>query len=142
MKILIAPQEQWQELSNNLIVICQYNSKENNEVVYGIDFSFKSQYPDFIEVEVLSQEETFWHEDDKPIQLYQTNKGAVWTALNMNQLNEYRKANNIITYQEEDGIYFYVNNLLPEHRALFTTKEDAEGNKLPGFYLEISINEK
>jgi hypothetical protein len=142
MKILIPTIEKRQELRDNLIVVCAYNRKDNNEVVYGIDYSFKSQYPDFIEVEVLSQEETFWHEEDKTIQLYQTNKGAVWTALNMNQLNEYRKENNIITYQEEDGIYFYVNNLLPEHRVLFTTKEDAEGNKLPGFYLEISLNEK
>ncbi len=118
MKILIAPQEQWQELSNNLIVICQYNRKENNEVVYGIDIQYKSQYPTFEEVEVLDTN-AIWHEEDKAICLKQTQEGFNWTALNMDVLVTYRKANNIKTHQHNGEFYFYVNFLLPEHRTLF-----------------------
>jgi hypothetical protein len=142
MKILIAPQDKFQELTNNLIVVCQYNRKDNNDVVYGIDIQYKNQYPTFEEVEVLSNEERYWHEPNKAIQLYQTNKGAIWTAINMDELVTYRKAMNIVTHQEEEGIYFYVHFLEPTHRALFTNKIDENGNKLPGYYLEIEINEK
>lgn len=132
MKILIASQEQWQELSNNLIVICMHNRKDNNEVVYGIDLQYKDQYPDFEEVEVLSQDELFWHDDTKSIKLYQTIRGFIWSSLNMSELGIYRRDNNIVTYEENDGFYFYVNNLLPEHRELFESNSN----------LEITITEK
>jgi hypothetical protein len=73
----------------------------------------------------------FWHEPDKTIQIYQTFSGFNFTALNMPELAIYRRDNNIITYQESNGFYFYVNNLLPEHRTLFETNTN----------LEITINE-
>ena len=136
MKILIAPQDKWQELSNKLIVICQYNSKDNNEVVYGIDYSFKSQYPDFIEVEVLSQEDTFWHEEDKPIQLVQTQKGVNWMAMNIPHIPMLRLERNIPTYQVNDLFFTYLHFLEPEHRALFSSTEEPYKN------LEITINER
>lgn len=136
MKILIAPQDKWQELSNNLIVICQYNSKDNNEVVYGIDYSFKSQYPDFEEVEALSQEDTFWHEEDKSIQIVQNKSGVVWGAMNEPQiamgLAMHRINTNMQTYEEGDKLYFYANTILPEHQSIFDAYPQ----------LEISINEK
>lgn len=62
-----------------------------------------------------------WHEPSKNIQIYQTFAGFNYTALNMPELAIYRRDNNIITYQESNGFYFYVLNLLPEHRELFTT---------------------
>jgi hypothetical protein len=130
MKILIPTTEKRQELRNKLIVVCQYNRKDNNEVVYGIDYSFKSQYPDFIEVEVLDPS-AIWHEEDKVICLKQTQQGFNWTALNMDELVTYRKVNNIITHQYNGEFYFYVNFLLPEHRTLFETNIN----------LEITINE-
>lgn len=84
----------------------------------------------------------FWHEEDKAIQLVQSQEGFNWTAINFIQLADYRGAMNIATYQHDGKFYYYVNNVLPEHKTLFETKEDEEGNKLPGFYIDITINEK
>ena len=140
MKILQAPQDKWQELSQKLIVISQYHTKQG-EQVFGIDMMYKTQYPTFVEVDVLDPN-AIWHDETKTIQLVQSQEGFNWTALNMDQLVTYRKANNIITHRHDDKFYFYVNTLLPEHRALFETKEDENGNKLPGFYIDITINEK
>jgi hypothetical protein len=129
MKILQAPQEQWQELSQNLIVTCGYQTKQG-EQVFGIDMMFKSQYPDFLEVEVLDPND-IWHDDTKVIQLVQTQEGFNWTSMNLPELAMYRKTNNIVTYQYNGDFYFYVNFLLPEHRTLFETNIN----------LEITINE-
>lgn len=140
MKILIAPQDKFQELSQKLIVVCSYTTKQGQEV-FGIDMQYKSIYPDFEEIEVLNPE-AIWHEDDKPIQIIQSQEGFNWTAINFRQLAEYRGAMNIATHQYNGKFYYYVHNVLPEHRELFETKEDENGNKLPGFFIDIEIIEK
>lgn len=128
MKILQAPLDKFTELSQNLIVICTYTTK-TNETVYGIDYSYKYLYPDFVEVEVLDPND-IWHDDTKVIQLVQTQEGFNWTSMNLPELAMYRKTNNIITYQYDGKFYFYVNFLLDEHRNLFETNNN----------LEITIN--
>lgn len=139
MKILQAPQDKWQELSNNLIVVCAYQTKQG-EQVFGIDMIYKSQYPDFVEVEVLDPN-AIWHEEDKAIQLVQSQEGFNWSALNT-ELSEYRKAMKIVTYQHNGKFYYYVHFIENTHRILFENKIDEHGNKLPGFYIDITINEK
>ena len=119
MKILNTPQDKFQELSNNLVVICQYNRKDNNEVVYGIDLQYKDQYPTFEEVEVLTSEETFWHEPEKTIQVKQSNEDCLAMLDEYPEVGVFRKQNSIITYRENGFVYVYVNTLFPEHRALF-----------------------
>jgi hypothetical protein len=140
MKILIPTTEKRQELRDKLIVVCQYNRKDNNEVVFGIDMMYKSQFPDFLEVEVLDSN-AIWHEEDKSIQLIQSQEGFNWVAINMDQLATYRRENNIVTHQHDGKFYFYVNNILPEHRMLFENKQDENGNKLPGHFIDIIIND-
>ena len=121
MKILQAPQDKWQELSQNLIVISQYQTKQG-ETVYGIDMMYKTQYPDFVEVEVLDPN-AIWHEEDKTVQIAQNKSGVVWGAMNEPDiafaLASHRKTNNITTYEEGEKLYFYANTILPEHQAIF-----------------------
>lgn len=121
MKILQAPQDKWQELSNNLIVICQYQTKQG-EQVFGIDMMYKSQYPDFVELEVLDPN-AIWHEEDKLCQIVQNKSGVIWGAMNEPDiafaLASHRKTNNITTYEEGEKLYFYANTILPEHQAIF-----------------------
>lgn len=140
MKILQAPENKWQELSNNLIVVCQYTTKQG-EQVFGIDMMYKTQYPDFVEVDVLDPN-MIWHEEEKPIQLVQSQEGFNWTAINFRELAEYRGAMNIATYQHNGKFYYYLHFIENAHRTLFENKEDEQGNKLPGFYIDIEINEK
>ena len=132
MKILQAPQDKWQELSNNLIVICGYQTKQG-EQVFGIDMMYKPQYPDFVEVEVLDPNR-IWHEEDKAVQIIQNKSGVVWGAMNEPEiamgLAMHRKAMNMQTYEEGEKLYFYANSILPEHQAIF----DAYPN------LEITVN--
>lgn len=139
MKILQAPQNRWQELSNILIVICSYINKQGLQV-FGIDIMYKPQYPDFEEAEVIDPN-AVWHEEDKSIQLVQSQEGFNWTAINMDYLATYRRENNIATHQYEGKFYFYVHNILPEHRMLFENKQDENGNKLPGYFIDITIND-
>ena len=121
MKILQAPQDKWQELSQNLIVISQYQTKQG-ETVYGIDIIHKTQYPDFVEVEVLDPN-AIWHEEDKTVQIIQNKSGVVWGAMNEPEiamgLAMHRKAMNMQTYEEGEKLYFYANTILPEHQAIF-----------------------
>lgn len=124
MKILQAPENKWKELSDSLIVVCQYTTKQG-ETVFGIDMVYKPQYPDFIEVEVLDPN-AIWHEEDKAIQLVQTQEGFNWAALNMDELVTYRKTNNIITHQYNSQFYYYINTLLPEHKTLFENESRLE----------------
>ena len=128
MKILQAPQDKWQELSNNLIVVCQYQTKQG-EQVFGIDMIYKSQYPTFAEVEVLDSN-AIWHEEDKTVQIVQNKSGVVWGAMNEPEiamaLAMHRKTNNITTYDEGDKLYFYANTILPEHQAIFDTYPQLE----------------
>ena len=132
MKVLQAPEDKWEELSNNLIVICVYQTKQG-EQVFGIDIIHKTQYPDFVDVEVLDPN-MIWHEEDKAVQIAQNKSGVVWGAMNEPDiafaLASHRKANNITTYDEGDKLYFYANTILPEHQAIF----DAYPN------LEITVN--
>lgn len=131
MKILQAPQDKWQELSNNLIVVCAYQNKQGNQV-FGIDVMYKTQYPDFVEVDVLDPN-MIWHEE-KTCQIVQNKSGVIWGAMNEPDiafaLANHRKTNNITTYDEGDKLYFYTNTILPEHQAIF----DAYPN------LEITVN--
>lgn len=140
MKILQAPEDKWEELSNNLIVICGYQTKQG-ETVFGIDTMYENQYPDFVEVEVLNPN-AIWHEEHKPIQLVQSQEGFNWTAINFTELAEYRKTMNIATYQHDGKFYYYLHFIENVHRTIFENKEDEHGNKLPGFYIDIEINEK
>lgn len=121
MKILQAPQDKWQELSNNLIVVCAYQTKQG-EQVFGIDMMYKSQYPDFVEVDVLDPN-AIWHEEDKAVQIVQNKSGVVWGAMNEPEiamaLSIHRRDNNMVTYEEGDQLYFYANTILPEHQAIF-----------------------
>lgn len=121
MKILQAPENKWQELSNNLIVVCQYTTKQG-EQVFGIDMMYKTQYPDFVEVEVLDPN-AIWHEEDKTVQIVQNKLGVVWGIMNQKDiayaLVNHRETNNIPTYEEGDKYYFYANSVLPEHQAIF-----------------------
>lgn len=132
MKILQAPENKWQELSNNLIVICAYQTKQG-EQVFGIDMMYKTQYPDFVEVEVLDPN-AIWHEEEKTVQIVQNKSGVVWGIMNQKDiayaLINHRETNNIPTYEEGDKYYFYANSVLPEHQAIF----DAYPN------LEITVN--
>lgn len=129
MKVLQVTENLFEELANEKIVVCLYQTKQG-EQVFGIDMMYKTQYPDFVEVEVLDPND-IWHDDTKVIQLVQTQEGFNWTSMNLPELAMYRKTNNIVTYQYDDKFYFYVNFLLPEHRTLFETNIN----------LEITINE-
>ena len=121
MKILQASQDKWQELSNNLIVICSYQTKQG-EQVFGIDMMYKTQYPDFVEIDVLDPN-AIWHEEDKTVQIIQNKSGVVWGAMNEPEiamgLALHRKAMNMQTYEEGEKLYFYANTILPEHQAIF-----------------------
>lgn len=134
MKILQAPEDKWQELSNNLIVICWYQTKQG-ENVYGIDMMYKTQYPDFVEVDVLDTN-MIWHEEDKTVQIVQNKSGVVWGIMNQKDiayaLVNHRETNNIPTYEEGDKYYFYANSVLPEHQVIFDAYPQ----------LEITVNQK
>ncbi len=60
-----------------------------------------------------------WHEEEKSIQIIQSNNDCLNMLDEYWQIAQYRKENNIITYRENGMVYVYVNNLFPEHRALF-----------------------
>lgn len=132
MIVLEITQDKANELRDNLIVVCEYQTKQG-EQVFGIDMMYKSQYPDFEEIEVLNPN-AIWHED-KPIQIIQNKSGVVWGAMNEPEiamgLAMHRQTTNMATYEEGDKLYFYANSILPEHQAIF----DAFPN------LEITINE-
>jgi len=61
----------------------------------------------------------FWHEEDKAIQIVQSNNDCLNMLEEFPEVGVFRKQNNIITYRENGFVYVYVNNLFPEHRALF-----------------------
>lgn len=121
MKILVPTDEKRQELRDNLIVVCQYTTKQG-ETVFGIDTMYKTQYPDFVEVDVLDPN-AIWHEEDKTFQIVQNKSGVVWGIMNQKDiayaLVNHRETNNIPTYEEGDKYYFYANSVLPEHQAIF-----------------------
>jgi hypothetical protein len=73
-------------------------------------------------VEIVDELPTRWHED-KAIKIKQTKNGVLWGIMNIPQIASglaiYRQENNIVTYEEGDTYYFYVDFLLPEHQAIF-----------------------
>jgi len=84
-------------------------------------------------VEIVEELPTMWHED-KAIKIKQTKNGVLWGIMNIPQIASglaiYRQENNIVTYEEGDTYYFYVDFLLPEHQAIFDAYPQ----------LEITIN--
>lgn len=135
MKVLEVTTDLFQELTNNQIVVCLYTS-ELGEPIFGIDLSYKTQYPLLNEVDVIDENNGLWHEPDKNIKIIQNKSGVVWGIMNQKDiayaLVSYRETNNITTYDEGDKLYFYANSILPQHQAIF--------DAYPG--LEITVNEK
>lgn len=135
MKVLQAPQELWQELAQNKIVVCAYQTKQG-DIVFGIDIQYKNQYPEFEEVEVLNPNAP-WHEEDKLIQIVQNKSGVVWGIMNQKDiayaLSNYREESNIKTYEDVDKLYFYVNNILPEHQSIFDNYPELEITIIPKY---------
>jgi hypothetical protein len=93
-----------------------------NPVIFmGFGYVLKSEYtlpffPGYLEiVDSIPQ----WHEEEKSIQIIQSNNDCLNMLDEYWQIAQYRKENNIITYRENGMVYVYVNNLFPEHRALF-----------------------
>lgn len=84
-------------------------------------------------LEIVDELPTCWHED-KDIKLKQTKNGVLWGIMNIPQIASglaiYRQENNIVSYEEGDSYYFYVDFLLPEHQAIFDAYPQ----------LEITIN--
>lgn len=144
MKVLQVTENLFEELANEKIVVCLYNSKLG-QPIFGIDLLYKDQYPLLNEVDVIDESDVnddVWHEPNKPIQLVQSQDGFNWTAINFTELTEYRKTMNISTYQYNGKFYYYLHFIENAHRTIFENKEDEHGNKLPGFYIDIKINEK
>ena len=67
---------------------------------------------------------------DKAIKIKQTKNGILWGIMNIPQIASglaiYRQENNIVTYEEADSYYFYVDFLLPEHQAIFDAYPELE----------------
>lgn len=80
-------------------------------------------------VEIVEELPTRWHED-KAIKIKQTKNGVLWGIMNIPQIASglaiYRQENNIVTYEEGDTYYFYVDFLLPEHQLIFDTYPQLE----------------
>jgi hypothetical protein len=80
-------------------------------------------------VEIVDELPTRWHEE-KDYQIIQKKSGVIWGVMNIPQiasgLSIYRQENNIVTYEEGDTYYFYVDFILPEHQAIFETYPQLE----------------
>ena len=61
----------------------------------------------------------FWHDETKSIQIIQSNNDCLNMLKEYPEVGVYRKQNNIDTYVDNNLVYVYVNNLLPEHRLMF-----------------------
>ena len=95
-----------------------YVVKDNVTEQYITDFA-----------EIVEELPTRWHED-KAIKIKQTKNGILWGIMNIPQIASglaiYRQENNIVTYEEGDTYYFYVDFLLPEHQLIFDTYPQLE----------------
>jgi len=60
-----------------------------------------------------------WHDETKSIQIIQSNNDCLVMLDEYPEIAVYRKENNIESIRENGFVYVYVNNLFPEHRALF-----------------------
>jgi len=60
-----------------------------------------------------------WHDETKSIQIIQSNNDCLAMLDEYPEIAVYRKENNIESIRENGFVYVYVNNLFPEHRALF-----------------------
>jgi hypothetical protein len=84
---------------------------------YIVKDAVTEQYiTDYLEI---LEEVPRWHEEDKSIQIIQSNNDCLNMLEEYPEVGVFRKQNNIITYRENGFVYVYVNNLFPEHRALF-----------------------
>jgi hypothetical protein len=106
---------------SNLIEGSTTTNFANPVIFMGFGYVLKSEYtlpffPDYLQiVDSIPQ----WHEEEKSIQIIQSNNDCLNMLDEYWQIAQYRKENNIITYRENGMVYVYVNNLFPEHRALF-----------------------